>query len=488
MTNSLPEEHLLKRSFITSLFTIILVIGISELLVMLLLEEIKCQGISLTPIQASTLDSVLLTSLSAPLLWWFAVRPLITRIVNKQTNAAEQARLDSELRTTQLNSILDTAACAIITTDKTGTIQSFNKAAEKIFGYNANEIIGHNVKCLMPSKIASKHDSYIQNYLDTNISNIIGNPREVEGQNKNGAFFPILVRINPMRIEGELFFSALIDDISETKILQAQLVQAQKLEAIGQLASGIAHEINTPIQYIGDNLSALKENFADLIAYQQDLQNFSDDHLSSKLVELINKYDLDFIFEDSPKAISQAQEGVDRVAEIVKAMKSFSHLEQSQTKQTTNLHEVLNNALTLSRNNYKYIAEIKTDFDPDITTIECYPNELNQVLINLLTNAAHAIEECQAPKGLIKISTHKLGDSVEIIIQDNGVGIPPQIQDKVFNLFFTTKPVGKGTGQGLSLSYNIIVENHQGKLFFDSTPGIGTTFHIQLPSKPENQE
>ncbi len=484
MINPLLPAHLLKRNFISSLFTIVFIIGIVELTVHLIIEEIEYKGVSFTFIQAATLDSIMLISISLPLLWRLVLRPLIIKTVNAQTHTFEQARLDSELRATQLNSILDTAACAIITTDKAGIIQSFNKAAEKIFGYNVNEIIGHNVNCLMPSKIASKHDSYIQNYLDTNISNIIGNPREVEGQNKNGAFFPILVRINPMRIEGELFFSALIDDISETKILQAQLVQAQKLEAIGQLASGIAHEINTPIQYIGDNLSALKENFADLIAYQQALQNFSDDQLSSKLVELMNKYDLDFIFEDSPKAISQAQEGVDRVAEIVKAMKSFSHVEQSQTKQTTNLHEVLNNALTLSRNSYKYIAEIKTDFDPDITTIECYPNELNQVFINLLTNAAHAIEECQTPKGLITISTHKLGDSVEIIIQDNGIGIPPQIQDKVFNLFFTTKPVGKGTGQGLSLSYNIIVENHQGKLFFDSTPGIGTTFHIQLPSRP----
>ncbi|MDO9140886.1 MAG: ATP-binding protein, partial [Methylobacter sp.] len=329
-----------------------------------------------------------------------------------------------------------------------------------------------------------EHDAYLQRYLnDTASPRIIGKRREVEGQRKNGEVFPVLLRVNAVNMDGEPVFCGLIDDISETKLLQNQLGQAQKLEAIGQLASGIAHEINTPIQYIGDNLSALLDNFADISAYLQATDQLADPALKPQLDELADKYDLNFILEDSPKAIKQAQDGVERVAEIVKAMKSFSHVEQNQDKQTVNLHEALNSALTISRNSYKYIAEVETDFAADVGPIECYANELNQVFLNLIINAAHAIEEKQAGMGLIRVITRNLGDSVEVMIQDNGAGIAAAIQEKVFNLFFTTKAVGKGTGQGLSLAHSIVVEKHQGKLFFESSPERGTTFHIQLPVK-----
>lgn len=391
-------------------------------------------------------------------------------------------KMDSlEQHSTQLNTILDTAASAIVSIDKTGAILSFNHAAERIFGYAASEIIGKNINCLMPAAVAAQHDLYLQRYLETKKANILGNRREVEAQRKNGEIFPVLLRVNPMELDGELFFSGLIDDISETRALQAQLGQAQKLEAIGQLASGVAHEINTPIQYIGDNLSALHDNFIDIIDYQNALRDLVDQSRKPELDALQDRYDMAFILEDSPKAILQAKEGVERVAEIVKAMKAFSHIEQSQHKQTIDLHEALKSALTISRNGYKYIAEIETDFSPDVATIECYASELNQVFLNLIINAAHAIEEKKAGMGLIRIATRKQGNMVEILVQDNGAGIPEEIQEKVFNLFFTTKEVGKGTGQGLSLSHSIVVEKHRGKLFFESNAGIGTTFHIQLP-------
>jgi PAS domain S-box-containing protein len=488
MSNSLLPEHRLKRNFISSLFIISVVIGISEALVMLLLDAMRQWGIVLTPIQGATLDTVLLACLSGPMLWWLALRPLLKQIESEQVHAAEQIRLNSELRTSQFNAILNTFTSAIITIDKTGIVQSFNKSAEQIFGYNVSEITGKNISCLMPPAIAAQHNGYLQRYLNTKKSNILGNRRELEGQRKNGDIFPALLRISQMEIDGELFFFGVMDDISETKTLQAQLVQAQKLEAIGQLASGVAHEINTPIQYIGDNLSALRDNFADMIEYQQALNNLADDTLKPQLDALSDKYDLAFILEDSPKAIQQAQEGVERVSEIVKAMKIFSHIEQSQTKQAINLHEALNSALTISRNSYKYIAQIETDFSSDVGAIECYANELNQVFLNLIINAAHAIEEKQAGMGLIRIVTRKLDDIVEILIQDNGAGIPSEIQEKVFNLFFSTKVVGKGTGQGLSLSHSIVVEKHRGKLFFESSVGVGTTFHIQLPINLEEQK
>lgn len=320
-----------------------------------------------------------------------------------------------------------------------------------------------------------------QNYLDGSQASF---SVEFRMQSKDGVWKWILARGktvkrdddgNPLRVIGTL------TDISETKFLQAQLNQAQKLEAIGQLASGVAHEINTPIQYIGDNLSALSCNFADISAYLQAASELADETFKSRLSELADRYDLAFILEDSPKAIQQSMDGIDRVTEIVRAMKSFAHIESSPAAQIINLHEALNNALIISRNSYKYHSEIETDFSADIRAIECYPAELNQVFLNLIVNAAHAIEEKETGMGLIRITTRKIDGWVEILIQDNGVGISVENQEKVFNLFFTTKPVGKGTGQGLSLSHSIIVEKHLGKLFFESSPGIGTTFHIQLP-------
>lgn len=402
-------------------------------------------------------------------------------IIGKNAKLLKQKMDSLSYRTTQLNTILDTAASAIITIDKKGNILSFNQAAERIFGFQLSEIVGQNIKCLMPDAIAEQHDAFLQRYFDNPQATNVGKRREVQARRKTGELFPALLRINPMEIDGELFFSGLIDDISETKALQSQLGQAQKLEAIGQLASGVAHEINTPIQYIGDNLSALRDNFADMLAYQRAFYDCVDDTLKMKLDALAEQYDLVFIQADSPKAIEQSLEGIKRVAEIVKAMKTFSHVESNRAPQAMNLHEALSSALAISRNSYKYIADVETDFSADVGVIECFASELNQVFLNLIINAAHAIEEKQAGRGVIRVTTRQLNDGVEILIEDNGVGIPFAMQEQVFNLFFTTKPVGKGTGQGLSLAHTIVVEKHRGKLFFESEPGTGTVFHIQLP-------
>ncbi|MGD0958998.1 MAG: PAS domain S-box protein [Methylomonas sp.] len=401
----------------------------------------------------------------------------------KTSRLLRQKMDDLANRTTQLNTILNSAASAIITINKTGEIVSFNYAAERIFGYNLAEVQDKNIKMLMPENHAAMHEGHVRNFNPGRQDvEVMGRRRELEGKRKNGELFPILLRINPMEIEGELFFTGIIDDISETKTLQIQLGQAQKLEAIGQLASGIAHEINTPIQYIGDNLSALEDNFKDIIRFRRDLTALGDPDFQRQVIGLAEKHDLDYILEDSPKAIKHATEGVEKVAKIVKAMKTFSHLDSGQTTSTLDLHEALRSALTISHNTYKFLADVETDFAADVGHIECYASELNQVFLNMIINASHAIEEKQAGRGLIRIATHKLNENrVEILIADNGAGIPAAIQEKVFNLFFTTKPVGKGTGQGLSLAHNIVVEKHRGGLFFESTPGVGTTFHIQLP-------
>ncbi len=368
----------------------------------------------------------------------------------------------------------------IIILDFNHQILRVNSAFTKITGYSADEVLGKN-----PQELSlGLEDAEFYPTMWESVSEKGSWEGELLGKHKNGSQFPGRLTLNVVKdSQGQLtHYIAILSDISETKLLRDQLAQAQRLEAIGQVASGVAHEINTPIQYIGDNLDSLSNNFADIIAYQQALKNAVDDSMASMLADLDSDFDLTYILADSPIAISQAQEGVKRVSEIIKAMKSFAYVEPSQNMQTINLHDALNNALIITRNSYKYIAEVETIFAPEVSLIDCYASELNQVFLNLIINAAHAIEEKNSDKGLIRVSTRLAGKWIEILIQDNGVGIPLAIQDKVFNLFFTTKPMGKGTGQGLSLAHNIIVNKHHGQFFFESTEGMGTTFHILLPN------
>ncbi|MDT4331346.1 two-component system sensor histidine kinase NtrB [Methylomonas sp. MS20] len=437
------------------------------------------------------LDLATLASLHRlhPELWVIWGAPLVLGLagylLGRQNETLQQKMRSLERQTSQLNTILDTAPSAIITIDQTGAIRSFNRGAERIFGYSAGQMVGENVKRLMPADIASRHDGYLAHYIATRESRAMNQRREFQGRRASGEIFAVQLHISPIEIDGETLFCGILDDVSETKALQTQLTQAQKLEAIGQLASGVAHEINTPIQYIGDNLAALQNYFADLSAWQSAVYQQADPASKTRLDDLGEQFDLAYILDDSPKAIGQALEGVTRVAEIVKAMKTFSHVEPSQSRQAINLNDTVAGAITISRNACKYIADVETDLAADLPAVPCYANELSQVLLNLIINAAHAIEEKGGERGVIQIATRKLGDMAEIRIRDNGAGIPAEIREKVFNLFFTTKPVGKGTGQGLSLAHNIIVERHRGRLYFESEAGLGTTFHVLLPLDPQ---
>lgn len=397
-------------------------------------------------------------------------------VVITLSDITERKQAESDIR---IAAVVFDSQQGIIISDFNNQILRVNNAFTKITGYSADEVLGKNPRDLS----LGLEDAEFSPSMWESVSEKGSWEGELLGKRKDGSLFPGRLTLNVVKDSlGKItHYIATLSDISETKLLRDQLAQAQKLEAIGQVASGVAHEINTPIQYIGDNLEALNNNFADIIAYHHALKNAVDDAMASMLNDLDADYDLSYILADSPIAINQAQEGVKRVSEIVKAMKSFSYVEPGQNLQTINLHDALNNALIIARNTYKYIAEVETNFVPEVGLVECYPSELNQVFLNLLINAAHAIEEKNSEKGVIRVATRLAGKWIEILIQDNGVGIPMAIQDKVFNLFFTTKPIGKGTGQGLSLAHNIIVNKHHGQFFFESTEGIGTTFHILLP-------
>jgi signal transduction histidine kinase len=284
------------------------------------------------------------------------------------------------------------------------------------------------------------------------------------------------------------------DEMAAGDRMRQELMHAQKLESIGNLAAGIAHEINTPAQYVGDNTRFLQDVFRDVENLLTDLdrlviaakEGVVPPELVAEIEQAVQTADVAYIRDETPKAIQQSLEGIERVAGIVRAMKEFSHPGTSEMD-LADLNQAIDSTITVTRNEWKYIAELETQFDPHLPQVPCRISDINQVVLNVLMNAAQAIMESVGDgsqgKGKIIVSTHNDGDFAEIRVADTGVGIPAEIQDRVFDQFFTTKEVGKGTGLGLSIAYAIIVKNHGGSIAFESTPGQGTTFVIRLPLK-----
>jgi signal transduction histidine kinase len=270
------------------------------------------------------------------------------------------------------------------------------------------------------------------------------------------------------------------------------LARAQRLESIGYLAAGIAHEINTPNQFIGDNLRFIERTLADLRrltdAAGRLLAAVKDGSVAGRLIAeteaAVEKVHADDLAEELPKAVREALEGVESVARTVRAMKAFAQAE-GEHKTPIDVAQSIENAIVVCRNEWKNVADVATDFDPDLPLLPCVPGQFNELVLNLLRNAAQAIAEAVAdggvPKGRITVRARRDADVVEIRIEDTGVGIPEKIRSRVFDPFFTTRPVGQGTGQGLAVAHAIVVQGHAGTITLDSQTGRGTTFVIRLP-------
>jgi PAS domain S-box-containing protein len=315
----------------------------------------------------------------------------------------------------------------------------------------------------------------------------------------DGALRWIRTRTFPVHnAEGRFYrVVGIAEDITERRSLEDQLRQVQKLEAIGQLAAGIAHEINTPTQFVSDNVTFLQDSWKSayqlLTFYRSVIQDIAGPNLAAEVrgavEEAEHKADLEFIASEIPRAIEQARDGVQRVAKIVRAMKEFSHPD-SVERVAIDINRAIEMTVTVARNEWKYVAEMETDFDSDLPSVACYAGELNQVILNLIVNAAHAIRDKNrdGEKGRITIRTRARGDSVEIAVTDTGTGIPEAIRSRVFDPFFTTKEVGKGTGQGLALAHSVVVKKHGGNIWFETETGRGTTFFLHLPINPPSRE
>lgn len=290
-------------------------------------------------------------------------------------------------------------------------------------------------------------------------------------------------------INQELILSRqkLQEEMQQREAVEKELRFAQKMEALGQISAGIAHEINTPIQFVGDSIFFLKESIYDLQRGLSEYESLIDktNPENQRRIEEINQIlDLDYLNERVPESLERASQGIQRVSDIIKAMKSFSRQENKQ-KTLASINEAIDNTLLVASSEYKYNAQVDKDLG-DIRKIYCHISDINQVLLNMIVNSAHAIEERFGDKpakimGKIAITTRDIDDYIVITIWDNGAGIPREIIERVFDPFFTTKPVGKGTGQGLSLCHRIIHEGHNGSIKVSSAPNEGTQFEIFIP-------
>jgi PAS domain S-box-containing protein len=378
----------------------------------------------------------------------------------------------------------------LIGMDPQGRITRWNRTATNTFGIDGRRAEGETIDDCGIRWLHPAMKAEVANWLATEACYRCDRVAfELDGKTRFVGLQVLRVAAKGDRHTGYIITGA---DITDRRALEEQLRQSQKLEAIGQLAAGIAHEINTPTQYVGDNVRFLKdswESVAEFLSFCGTVRSecaagpLSREHLE-QFCQLHQKCDLEYLLKEIPNALDQSLEGVQRVAKIVKGFKEFSH-PGSEEKRAVDINQAIETTISVARNEWKYCAEMVTALDSALPLVPCLAGEFNQVMLNLIVNSAHAIgdavEEGGKGKGTITISTRREDGWARIAVADTGSGIPVEIQPRVFEPFFTTKDVGKGTGQGLALAHSVIVNRHQGQIWFESEAGHGTTFFVRLP-------
>jgi two-component system NtrC family sensor kinase len=404
-------------------------------------------------------------------------------------DVTEHQRSENDVRAANafLDSSINAIADPIFVKAEDGRFVLVNDAMCTIVGRPREGLLGQNDD-IFPEEQAAIFRGIDAKVLETGEESV---NEESLSNLSSGAVRTIITRktryIDPA---GRRFLVGVIRDITQHKQLEADLGQARKLEAVGQLAAGIAHEINTPTQYVGDGVHFLKEAFDGYRRlagqYRRAVEALGatggHEALVSEIRETEQDIDLPYLEANVPGSFNSCEDGVSRISTIVRAMKEFAHPDQRE-KAPADLNQALQTTLAITKNEYKYVADITTEFG-ELPPVFCYVGELNQVFLNLIVNAAHAIGDVVGPrgeKGTIRLRTSRDGDMVRIDITDTGSGIPEPIRHRIFDPFFTTKEVGKGTGQGLAIARSTVLTKHHGSLTFETEVGKGTTFTIRLP-------
>ncbi len=408
----------------------------------------------------------------------------ILRDITEKERAKEELRHEHEFN----QQLLAAIPSILIGVNREGLVTLWNHSAATTFGIDSSRALNTHFSEL---EIQWNREMIDRGIAD---SRAMGPARidNVAFRRPDGSEGILGLTINTIYEKGlDNGFLLLGSDVTERLKLEGQLQLAQKMEAVGELAAGIAHEINTPLQYVGDNIRFLKDSFGDMYAlyrhYEKLICHCEEKAFAPEIVEDMKKAneeaDIEFIMEEIPSAIEQSLDGVAKASSIVSAMKEFSHPGQKE-KALGDINRILESTATVARNEWKYVADLKMELDEKLPLVKCLP-EINQVFLNMIVNAAHAIAEklgkSSSGKGLITIKTSHTEQFVEIRISDTGSGIPKEYLNKIYEPFFTTKEVGKGTGQGLAISHNIVVEQHHGTLEAESELNEGTTFIIRLP-------
>jgi len=446
-------------------------------------------------------------------------------IVGVVLDVSERKKFEKALKESEAHfrAISDSAQDAIAKMDDAGRVTYWNPAAQRIFGFSVEEALGRDLHNLIaPERYHEIIAASLERFRQSGQRNTAGKLIEVQARCKDGREIPIELSISSVRQDGAWHAIGIVRDVSERKVLeerilrknhvlkqarteleeknyklekahadlkaiQGQQLQQEKMASIGQLAAGVAHEINNPTGFVSSNLKTLQDytrEFADMIDAYRSLIAHLRQHGATETTaiqeridaidEMESRIDLEYILEDTRDLIAESQEGTERIKKIVIDLKDFAHPGQQELV-LADLHRNIDSVLNIVANEIKYKATVRREYG-NLPEVQCYPQQLNQVFMNLMVNAAQAIEQ----QGEIAIATASRGDRVEIRISDTGSGIPEANLKKIFDPFFTTKPVGKGTGLGLNVAYNI-VKKHGGTISATSTMGKGTTFQITLP-------
>ncbi len=414
------------------------------------------------------------------------------RFAESQTRAAEAIEAKNrELIASEAKyrKLTEGAHDAVVVADSLSRITLFNPAAERTFGYQADEVIGQPLTVLMPEEMRPLHEKGLHRYVETGVARIVGKTVEIEGLRKSGERFPLELSLSAFDLDGQTQFIGSIRDQTERQRLRAMLVQSEKLASIGLLSAGVAHEINNPLAYVANNIAVLERDLKGVLAmmgaYESARPSMAESapEALAQVDALSEDLDWPYVRDNLDRMISRTRDGIHRVATIVQNLRGLARTSPPKLEPAL-LRDLVAPAVEMvqGRGKRRNIEVIVEDLTP--VRVPCVTSQISQVILNLLVNALQAVESANRPEGgHVVVSTKATEDEVSIAIRDDGLGIAPEDLPRLFDPFFTTKAVGEGTGLGLSISHGIIT-GHGGRIDVASEPGRGTTFTIVLPRRP----